>query len=442
MTGSGTEPDQPDQPDQPREPRNEPTCNRRSRLRALAVDTRPLAIPAYRRLFIGQTVTVIGSQLTVVGVQQQIFDLTGSSAWVGAASFVALIPLVTFGLLGGAIADTYDRRKILMITSAGIAMTSIGLWLNALSGGTVAVIFAMLAIQQGMFAVNSPARAAMIPRLVSVALVPAANALNMTVFSLGVLIGPLLAGLTLARFGLGWLYFGDVLALLVGFYAVVALPPMPRLGLAANAARASVREGLRYLRGREALLLTFVVDILAMVFGMPRALFPQMAEQTFGGPAHGGIQLGLLNVGLAIGTLIGGLTSGWIHRVRRQGVAIVAAIVVWGLAMVGFGLSSSLWVAVGFLAVGGLADMVSAVYRSTMLQVSATEEMRGRMQGVFLVVVAGGPRIADLVHGLAADATSTAVAVTGGGVLVVLTVLIVSFARPALLRYDSLKPAT
>ncbi|MEO5833278.1 MAG: MFS transporter [Nakamurella sp.] len=398
-------------------------------------DTRALAVPAYRRLFVGQAVTVVGSQLTVVAVQQQIYDLTGSSAWVGAASFVALIPLVTFGLLGGAIADTHDRRIILVLSSTGIALTSVGLWVNALiGGGSVIVVFAMLALQQGLFALNSPARGAVIPRLVPADLVPGANALSMTVFSVGVLLGPLLAGVLLPTVGLGWLYLIDAVGLTAVVWASYRLPAMPRLGGPA-AQRARVGEGLRYLRGRDVLLLTFVVDILAMVLGMPRALFPQMAAETFGGPAQGGIQLGLLNLGLGLGAAIGGLTGGWIQRVHRQGLAIIVAIVVWGLAMVGFGLSTSIWIAVGFLAVGGWADMVSAVYRTTVLQLSATDEMRGRMQGVFLVVVAGGPRVADLLHGLVADATSTEIAVVGGGVGVVVTVVTVAFVRPALLRY-------
>ena len=408
-----------------------------SALRKLLPDTRSLAIPAYRRLFIGQAVTVVGSQLTVIAVQQQIFTLTNSSAWVGAASFVALIPLITFGLLGGAIADTYDRRKILLFSSVGIALSSIALWINAISGGgSVLVVFAMLAVQQGLFAVNSPARGAVIPRLVRAELVPGANALNMAAFSIGALLGPLLAGAALPVLGLGALYLTDAICLTAVLYAVVRLPPIPRLG-EAGAKRATVIEGLRYLRGREVLLLTFVVDILAMVLGMPRALFPQMAQQTFHGPPEGGIALGLLNLGMGLGVAIGGLTGGWIQRVQRQGLAIIIAIVVWGLAMVGLGVTSVLWLAVLFLAVGGMADMVSAVYRSTVLQLAATDEMRGRMQGVFLVVVAGGPRIADLVHGFVADWTSTTIAVAGGGALVVVTVLIVGFARPALLRYRS-----
>jgi MFS family permease len=174
-----------------------------------------------------------------------------------------------------------------------------------------------------------------------------------------------------------------------------------------------------------------------MVFGMPRALFPQMAQETFGGPPGGGLALGMLNAGLAIGSLLGGLTGGWIHRIYRQGVAIVVAILVWGLSMALFGTTSVLWLAVLYLAIGGWSDLVSAVYRSTILQVRATDEMRGRIQGVFTVVVAGGPRVADLVHGVVADATSTAFAVTAGGIATMVLTVVAALLGRSLWNYDS-----
>jgi predicted MFS family arabinose efflux permease len=416
-----------------------PAPAERSRLRRIGPDTRPLTIPAYRRLFLGQVTTVIGAVLTTVAVQQQIFDITGSSAWVGIASLVALVPLVVFGLLGGAIADTYDRRKLLMITSVGIALTSIGLWLGALSGSeSVWVVLVLLALQQGFFAVNQPTRSAIVPRIVPLDMVPAANALSMTVFSLGVIVGPLLVGILIPLVGLPWLYFLDALTLVAILYAVVKLPPIPPLGV--RRGRAKVLDGLAYLRLRPLLLMTFVVDIIAMVCGMPRALFPQMAQETFGGPPGGGLALGMLNAGLAIGSLIGGLTGGWIHRIYRQGVAIVVAILLWGLSMALFGTTSVLWLAVLYLAIGGWADLVSAVYRSTILQVTATDEMRGRIQGVFTVVVAGGPRLADLGHGVVADATSTAFAVTAGGIATIVLTIVAALLGRSLWRYDNRHP--
>jgi len=415
---------------------DEPASNRPGRWSRIGPDVRPLAIPAYRRLFIGQVCTVIGAMITTVAVQQQIFDLTGSSAWVGFASLVALVPLVVFGLLGGAIADTYDRRKLLIVTSVGIAATSIGLWLAALVGSeSVWTVFALLALQQAFFAVNQPTRSAIIPRIVPIELVPSANSLGMTVFAAGVIVGPLLVGVLIPIIGIPWLYFIDATTLVAILYAVIKLPPIPPLG--ERRGRAKVLEGLAYLRLRPLLLMTFVVDIIAMVCGMPRALFPQMAEETFGGPVGGGTALGVLNAALAIGSMLGGLTGGWLHRVHRQGIAIVVAIVVWGLAMTLFGMTSVLWLAVIFLAVGGWADLISAVYRSTILQVNATDEMRGRIQGVFTVVVAGGPRVADLVHGLVASATSTAFATTAGGIATIVLTLLAAAVGRSLVRYDT-----
>ena len=323
-----------------------------------------------------------------------------------------------------------------MITSVGIAATSIGLWLAALSQAeSVWVVLILLAVQQGFFAVNQPTRSAIIPRIVPIDMVPAANALGMTVFSLGVIVGPLLVGLLIPVVGLPWLYFLDALTLVAILYAVVKLPPIPPLG--EHRGRAKVLDGIAYLRLKPLLLMTFVVDIIAMVCGMPRALFPQMAQETFGGPPGGGLALGLLNAGLAVGSLIGGLTGGWIHRVYRQGIAIIAAILLWGLSMALFGTTSVLWLAVLYLAIGGWADLVSAVYRSTILQVNATDEMRGRMQGVFTVVVAGGPRLADLVHGVVADATSTSFAVVAGGLATIVLTLLAALLGRSLWRYDT-----
>ena len=203
-------------------------------------------------------------------------------------------------------------------------------------------------------------------------------------------------------------------------------------------------EGFRYLAGNRVVLMSFVVDIIAMVCGMPRALFPQMAHESFGGPVDGGTTMALLAAAISAGAVCGGVFSGWFPRIRRQGLAVVTAIVVWGVAIIGFGLASGsaggrtgamLWIALAFLALGGAADMVSAAFRSTILQEVASDDLRGRLQGVFIVVVGGGPRLADVVHGPAAAAVGTTIAATGGGVLVVVGVLVAALAAPAFLRY-------
>jgi MFS family permease len=208
---------------------------------------------------------------------------------------------------------------------------------------------------------------------------------------------------------------------------------------------AAVLEGFRYLAGNQVVLMSFVVDIIAMVFGMPRALFPQMAHESFGGPVEGGTTMALLAAAMSVGAVGGGVFSGWLPRIRRQGRAVVVAIVVWGLAVAGFGAAAGLadgsagawlWIALACLAIGGAADMVSAAFRTTILQEVASDDLRGRLQGVFIVVVGGGPRLADAVHGMVAAAVGTTVAAAGGGLLVVAGVLFASLLAPVFLRYQ------
>ncbi|WP_330347238.1 MFS transporter [Streptomyces sp. NBC_00582] len=405
--------------------------------RRWAMDTRPLRRPAYRRLWSSTIVTAVGSQLTAVAVPKQIYDITGSSAWVGYASLAGLVPMVLFALWGGAVADTMDRRRLLLITNTGIAVTSVLFWLQAVSGlDSVAVLMVLLAAQQAFFGLNAPARNASIARLVPAEELAAANALGSTVMQTGLVAGPLLAGALIPVIGLPELYLLDALALCVTLWAVVRLPALPPLATA-TAKRAGVREiaeGFRYIAGHKVLLLSFLADVVAMVFGMPRALFPQLAAETYASYSEG-LALGLLFAAIPIGAVLGGLFSGTFSRARRHGWMVIGAVVAWGAAITGFGLSTSLWLAVLFLAVAGVADMVSMVFRGAILLSAATDEMRGRMQGVFTVVVAGGPRLADVLHGTAGAAFGPRAAVAGGGLLVVTVMLALAAAVPALRRY-------
>lgn len=414
----------------------------RSGIARFALDTTPLQEPSFRRLWIAGAVAVVGSQLTVVAVPKQLYDLTGSSAWVGISGIFALVPLLIFGLLGGAIADRVDRRRLILLSTVGIGVTSLAFGVLALSGDAdVWAVLVVLSLQQACFAVNQPARSAIIPRLVSAARLPSANALNTTVFNTGVIAGPLLAAVLLPVVSLSALYFIDAAGIAFAIAVLYRLPGAPaeftRRRLSVLGAFRDVGVGFRYLSGRQVLLASFVVDIVAMVLGMPRALFPEMAEHSFGDPAGGGTALGLLNAGIGIGAILGGLTSGWMVRVSRQGRAVTLAIGVWGVAMVGFGLSGSLLFAVGFLALGGWADNVSAIFRSTILQSAADDELRGRLQGVFTVVVAGGPRLADLLHGTTAAALSAREVATAGGVAVIVVLTLVLFPLTRFWTYDA-----
>ncbi|MFF0464755.1 MFS transporter [Streptomyces mexicanus] len=405
--------------------------------RRWAMDTRPLRIPAFRRLWSSTVVTAVGSQLTAVAVPKQIYDITGSSAWVGYASLAGLVPMVVFALWGGAVADTVDRRKLLLITNSGIAVTSLLFWVQAATRlESVAVLMVLLALQQAFFGLNSPARNASIARLVPEEELPAANALSSTVMQTGLVAGPLLAGALIPVIGLPELYLIDAVALCVTLWAVLRLPPLPPLTESVTR-RAGVREivaGFRYISGHKVLLLSFLADIIAMVFGMPRALFPQLAAQTYA-PYGEGLALGLLFAAIPIGAVAGGLFSGTFSRARRHGWMVIGAVTAWGAAVAGFGASRNLWIAAAFLAVAGVADMVSMVFRGAILLSAATDEMRGRMQGVFTVVVAGGPRLADVLHGTAGSAFGPRAAVAGGGLLVMVLMLGLAAAVPALRRY-------
>ncbi|CAN5400445.1 MFS transporter [soil metagenome] len=414
----------------------------------LFADTTPLKSPDFRRLWWAGIPTVIGANLTIFAVPVQLYALTQSSAWVGLAGVFALVPLVVFGLWGGALADAMDRRILLIIASCGLAVASVLLWAQAaLALNNVWVVLCLLAVQQAFFAVNSPTRSAAIPRMVPSDQLPAANSLNMTVQQFGAIVGPLLAGLMLSWIDLSTLYLIDSITCLAPIWVTIRLAPMPPLDTVVGAARwgfGAVLDGFRYLAGNTVVLMSFVVDLIAMILGMPRALFPQMAHQSFGGPVSGGTTIALLAAAMSAGAVAGGVFSGWLPRIRRQGLAVVIAIVVWGLAMVGFGVAGGLahghagtllWVALAFLAVGGAADMVSAAFRSTILQQAASDDLRGRLQGVFLVVVAGGPRVADVLHGTAAAAIGTTAAAAGGGALVVVGVVIAALVVPAFVRY-------
>jgi MFS family permease len=411
-----------------------------SRWRRLVVDTAPLAHVPFRRLWTSTVVTSIGAQLTAVAVPKQIFDDTGSSAWVGVSGAVALVPLVVFALWGGSIADAVDRRTMLLVTNTGVALTSLGLFTQAALGSrSVWVVLLLLGLQQAFFGLNSPARGAAIPRLVPTSELAAANALNSTVFGLGAVTGPLVAGALIPVIGLPVLYLVDSVFLLAAIYACWRLPSLPPMrgatGKRAAAGIASIVDGFRYISLHAVLLVSFLADLTAMVLGMPRALFPEMAERTFGDPRGGGLALGLLYAAIPLGTLLGGLFSGTFTRYQRPGAATSVAIVMWGLAVAAFGLTSSLWLAVVLLAIGGAADLVSMVFRNAMLQSAATDEMRGRMQGVYFVVVAGGPRLADLLHGTVGDVVGPGVATTVGGLLVVAVIPLVLLRFPVFWRY-------
>jgi MFS family permease len=411
---------------------------RRPRPAALLADISPLREhPAYRRLWVGETVSALGSQITATAVLLQVFAVTRSSFQVGLVSLVALVPLVAGGLFGGAIVDAVDRRRLAMITSVGLAAVSAAFLLLTLVGAVDDVawpLMCLVAVQSALLAADQPARRAMTPNLIPLEHLPAASALAQIGGTAAGVFGPLIAGVTVAAGGFSIAYAVDLVTFAAPLYGLARLPAMPPRGGGRGAGVASVAEGLRFLRGQPVLLMTFVVDLIAMVFGMPRALFPALAEGRFGG---GSATAGAMYSAVAVGSLLAAGLSGPLGGVRRQGLAVVVSIALWGGAIAGFGLAHDIALALALLAFAGAADMVSSILRNAILNVATPDEMRGRLQGVFLVVVTGGPRLGDLEAGSVAAVTSPAFSVVSGGLAGIGCLLLATAAIPALIRYDA-----
>ncbi|MFS0886529.1 MFS transporter [Aeromicrobium sp. 179-A 4D2 NHS] len=416
----------------------------------LLTDIRPLrASAAYRRLWIGQAISGFGQQMSVVAVAWEVWQLTSSSFSVGLVGLSGLLPLVMGGLYGGALVDAFDRRTVAIVSALGLWLSALALVAHsALGWESVGVLYAIVAVQSLFYAVNNPARAAMLPQLLPTRLLPAANALGMAATNLSFTVGPLLGGVLIAWRGVEAAYVADAVLYLAAIYSVVRLPALPPATKMPVPGIRSVVEGLRFLRTAPNIAMSFIVDLCAMVFAQPRSLYPALAATVYvtSTPGdEGASALGLLQASPAIGSLIAFAVSGWISRVHRHGIAVTVAIVAYGasVAAAGFaaiGLPGVLWLALSLLALSGAADMISAAYRSTILQSAAPEQMRGRMQGLFIVVVAGGPRLGDFVIGSVASVVDEEWAMVVGGALCIAGVLLAVTLNRRFLAYDGRHP--
>jgi MFS family permease len=398
--------------------------------RRLFVDVAPLRHTRdFRLLFSGQLVSTLGTQLTAVAVPYQVYRITHSSLDVGLVSLAQLVPLVIFSMVGGAVADAHDRRRVLMAAEFLMALATTGLAINGgLHRPALWPLFALTALTGGIAGFDRPAFNAAIPRLVKVGDLAAAYALWQVQYQVGIVVGPAVAGVILAGGGLSTVYWADVATFVVSFVSVAAQRSQPPVAGATRAGWRSVAEGFHYLRGRRVLQGVYLLDIDAMVFGMPRALFPALGLNFF----HGGAQaVGLLYAAPGAGALVGALTTGWVKAVRRQGRAVIIAVIAWGVAITAFGLVNMLWVALVLLAVAGWADVVSAVFRSTILQTAVPDALRGRLSAIQIAVVQGGPRLGDLEAGGVAAAVSVPFSVVSGGIACVVGAGLLAAALPA-----------
>ena len=402
--------------------------------RHLVVDATPLReSPRYRWLYAGLGVTWLGRQLTVVAVPYQIYELTGSTLAVGLLGMVQFVPTLFVALAGGAVADAVDRRKLLAITQVGLAGTAVFLAINAgLPAPKIWPLYVLSGLNAALTAIDLPTRAAALPALVGRARLPAALALNQTLGNVFKAVGPAVAGILIAGAGLTVTYAVEAACFLAGSFMIAQIGALPPAGGGTRPGFRSIVEGLRFLKSRRVLQGNFLIDMNAMIFGMPTALFPAIGTELLGGDAT---TVGLLYAAPGIGALVAAFTSGWVSRVRHEARAVVIAVVVWGLSIATFGIVGSVTGSVILLAIAGGADVISAVFRNTILQLSVPDALRGRLSGVHVAVVAGGPRLGDLEAGVVATLTSVRFSVVSGGLACVAGALAIARFMPSYTGY-------
>ena len=410
-------------------------------IRRVAVDITPLRSSRdYRLIWFGELISIIGRQITVVALPYQVFRLTHSSLAVGLIGLVQVFPLVLFSLLGSAFVDSIDRRKLILATEIGLGVTS-GLFVGGalLAHPPLWFLYSVAGLQAGISGVNQPSRSAALPKLVSAENLPSALALNQVMYNLTLIIGPVLGGLIIAFLGVAWAYGVDALTFAASITATFLLRPLPpdRSAIEIPKGWKAIREGLLYARRRRVLISTFLVDLDAMIFGMPAAVFPVLALDVF---RVGPTGLGLIFAAPAVGALMGALTTGWVKSVRHQGRAVIFAVAIWGASITAFGVASKarlFLLGLLFLGIAGAADVISAVFRLTILQLAVPDRLRGRLSALHIIVVTGGPRLGDAEAGAVASLVSPTFSVVSGGLACLVGVAILALVFPELARYQA-----
>lgn len=416
------------------------TSPRPSLLRRIAVDVTPLRTSRdFRLLWSGELASEIGSNMTLVALYVQVYAITGSPFAVGMIGLVQLVPLVCASLFAGPLIDRIDRRRLLLVAQCGQASGSLVLLATAFQEHPpILLVYLGAGVVAGFGGFSLSTHTALTPNLVPPGQLSAAVAVNQVMWNGCQIIGPALGGIVVHRWGLTWAYGIDVVSFAGTILAALLMRPKPPIRETATDTEKpttwrSMTEGFRFLKGQPELRGTFVIDLIAMIFGMPRALFPILAQTRFGAGAD---VVGYLFAAASAGALIAALTSGWVHRIRRQGLAVLIAVAVWGLGIIAFGLSgSALGLALGTLAVAGGADVISAVFRSTMVATLTPDDLRGRIAAVHIMVVTGGPRLGDVESGVVAALFTPTVSVVTGGVACLVGVVVVAATMPRFRTY-------
>jgi MFS family permease len=405
-----------------------------SGLRAMLPDLAPWrASRDFRRLWYAGLISNFGSFLTFVALPVQLKDLTGSAAAVGAIGAVELIPLLVFGLYGGALADAWDKRKLIVWTEAGQGLLSVALLLNALLPHPVVwPLYVVAALSSALVSVQRPALDSLWPRIVAHDHLPAAASLNSFRWTVGGVAGPALAGVVVAYAGLGWAYGADLLTFAVSVVLVVRIAASPASHEAAKPSLKAIAEGARYAWGRKELLGTYAVDLAAMFLAMPLALLPFLADEL-----DADWSLGLMYASVPLGALLVSLVSGWTARIHRHGRMVVLSAALWGLAIAAAGIMSNVWLVLLFLTVAGGCDMVSGIFRGIMWNQTIPDELRGRLAGIELLSYSVGPTLGQVRSGGFAAWWGVRTSVWSGGVLCAGAVGLLALCLPKLMTYDA-----
>ena len=402
--------------------------------RALALDVTPLRESReFRLLFAGQTVSFFGSMMTFVALPWQVYRLTGGSTLVvGLLSAAEVVPILLTAFVGGALADAFDRRRLIRVTEALLALGTLLLIFNSLlTEPRVWVLFVCAALFAALNGLQRPSLDALVPRLVPAEQLSAALALRSLGTTVSMIGGPALGGLLVVGLGPLTAYTIDFVTFAASLAALWAMRATPPPAGAERPSLRSIAAGLRYARSRPELLGTYLIDLNAMFFGMPMALFPAVAD------AFGGAGLGLLYAAPAFGAMCVTLTSGWAQRVNRHGLCVALAAGAWGLAIVGFGLAPTLWAALLCLALAGAADMVSGLFRMTIWNQAIPDHLRGRLAGVEMISYTTGPLLGNAESGLIARLFGVRASIVSGGQLCVAGTALLSLLLPQLIRYDA-----
>ena len=401
---------------------------------SLFVDTTPLRVSRdFRRLWAGQAVSAVGTNVSMAALPYQVFHRTGSSFAVGLLGLAELGPMLLFALVGGAFADSIDKRRLLLGVSVSAMACSLVLAVNAsFDQPQVWVLFVVGAISSGVRAMGFPVMRSLLPLLLEPKHRPAAFALQSIYGSFSMMAGPAVGGLIIGAFGLTTAYGADVVSFIIALTVFAGIAPSPPVEGAASASPMSIVDGLRFLKGHSVIMSIFAVDLLAMVFGMPRALFPALTDRLGGGPGL----YGLLLSSVAAGAFVASVGSGWTARVHRQGRAVLVCVTVWGLSIAAAGFSHSAALVLVLFACAGGADMISGVYRSTIAADLTPDDMRGRVSGVEFAVYAGGPVLGDVEAGLVGGVAGVPFAIVSGGLACVAGAAVFGLAVRSFARYE------